>query len=346
MKPCITTIIPTYNRAHLLPHAIKTVLQQNFDGVYKVLVCDNGSEDATPDLMQLWSRDDPRIEYIRHTTNLGLISNYRFGLNRVTTPFVSFLSDDDKLLPNFYTQSLELFDRYPRAAFVATSTVIADDQGTFIRAPLEEWGHEGLYEPEEGVCAMLGKYPVPTTILFRRDAIDSAWIDPLNPTYWDCGFLLHTAGRYPFAISKIRTGSFLQHPGSYSYHFDSRRIVLGYERIRYIVTQEIRLPPHARVAAERKLDRLHTADLKACVRSHVFSKTLPEALIALQYLQGHDPRRARYYTWLLKMCAAAPYSLYGLRALRKCKHIAQSFVRSIRGVISSRVKSSAHSSAC
>ena len=46
----ISVIIPTYNRANLLPQAIKSVLNQTFNN-YEIIIVDDGSTDKTPEVI-------------------------------------------------------------------------------------------------------------------------------------------------------------------------------------------------------------------------------------------------------------------------------------------------------
>ena len=64
--PRVTVFIPTYNRARLLPEAIKSVLTQTYDD-FKLVVSDNASDDSTPQVVA--SFDDPRLEYVRQPEN-------------------------------------------------------------------------------------------------------------------------------------------------------------------------------------------------------------------------------------------------------------------------------------
>ena len=90
--PRVTVFIPTYNRAGLLPEAIKSVLGQTYDD-FKLVVSDNASDDSTPEIVA--SFDDPRLEYVRQPENLGLLGNHNWFLQRIETDYALILPDDD-----------------------------------------------------------------------------------------------------------------------------------------------------------------------------------------------------------------------------------------------------------
>jgi len=66
--PTVSVIIPTYNRAHLVGRAIRSVLNQTFQD-FEIIVVDDGSTDNTEEVVK--SFNDPRIRDIRHEQNRG-----------------------------------------------------------------------------------------------------------------------------------------------------------------------------------------------------------------------------------------------------------------------------------
>lgn len=225
-----TIIIPTYKRPFLLKKAIKSALAQTVRDIH-VLVLDNASNDETELVVQNFCKIDSRLIYIAHKENIGLIGQYKYGIDHVKTDFFSFLSDDDILLPQFCEVSLKEFEKYPQSSFVASSTLIITKKGNVVREPLREWQREGLYDSSEGPSEMVGKYPVPTTIAFRRSKVKSEWINETNPLQWDCDFLLKVASEGSFSILKEITGLFLHHEGSFSSNPSPIRIVEALELI-------------------------------------------------------------------------------------------------------------------
>jgi len=91
-KPFFSVVIPTRNRANLLPLAIGSVLQQTF-GDFEIIISDNFSSDETPQVVQNF--DDERIKYYRAEKSLSIGESFEFALSHAKGEYVTFLSDDD-----------------------------------------------------------------------------------------------------------------------------------------------------------------------------------------------------------------------------------------------------------
>lgn len=215
--PAITTIIPTFQRPQLLRRAILSALDQV--GVrLKVCVYDNASHDETADVVAELASRDSRLVYYRHSSNIGGVANFEFGMSRVETPFFSFLSDDDYLLPCFYRRALDGLREHREAMCWAGMTLNVDEQGTIWDARVLNWPREGLFEPPEGFMQMLGGLaPTWTGIVFRRESIDRVGkLDPLMLGPSDLEYCLRLASRFPFILEKHPSAVFTLHGSSFS----------------------------------------------------------------------------------------------------------------------------------
>jgi glycosyltransferase involved in cell wall biosynthesis len=95
MAPMFSVIICTYNRADILPRAMKGILDQTLDD-FELLIVDDGSTDETRARVAAFA--DPRIQYV-YQDNAGLSSARNAGVARARGEFVTFLDDDDHVLP-------------------------------------------------------------------------------------------------------------------------------------------------------------------------------------------------------------------------------------------------------
>jgi len=96
MNPLISVIIPTYNRADLLPQAIMSVLKQTYTKL-ECIVVDDASIDETEHVVNQFA--DNRIVYIRHETNRHVSVSRNTGIAHTKGDLIGFLDDDDEWLP-------------------------------------------------------------------------------------------------------------------------------------------------------------------------------------------------------------------------------------------------------
>jgi glycosyltransferase involved in cell wall biosynthesis len=96
-EPQVTVIIPTYNRADLLPRALDSVLAQTFKD-FEVLVIDDASTDNTSEVVQGYQ--DDRVRYLCQEENRGVSAARNRGLREAQGEFIAFLDSDDEWLSN------------------------------------------------------------------------------------------------------------------------------------------------------------------------------------------------------------------------------------------------------
>jgi glycosyltransferase involved in cell wall biosynthesis len=116
--PAITVGIPTYNRSTLLRAAVESVLAQTYDD-FRILISDNASTDDTAEVVA--SYRDPRIEYVRGETNLGVVGNYNRLIELAQTELLMLLPDDDRLYPEYLASVVDVMQRYPSVGLVHTA---------------------------------------------------------------------------------------------------------------------------------------------------------------------------------------------------------------------------------
>jgi glycosyltransferase involved in cell wall biosynthesis len=96
IKPDVSVIIPTYNRAKLVSRAIKSVLAQTYYN-FELIVIDDASTDNTKNIIANFQ--DKRISYIRQKKNKGAPAARNTGIKLAKGLFIAFLDDDDEILP-------------------------------------------------------------------------------------------------------------------------------------------------------------------------------------------------------------------------------------------------------
>ena len=251
----ITTIIPTYRRPELLGRAIRSVLSQTYPH-FKVCVYDNASGDETAEVVAEIAKHDPRVTYFCHKSNIGMISNFIYGMGRVETPFFSFLSDDDVLLPDFFHIAMDGFKSHPNAIFSAGATVHITENGEVLGVPLHLWHREGFYSPPEGLFNMLGgKHPEWTAIVFRKEIVEKIGLLDKDIGYpMDLDYELQASAQFPFVVSKKPCALFVTMDTSFTHTFeDDQFIKWGFRKMINKLRKNIFLSEEMRIHASDKL---------------------------------------------------------------------------------------------
>lgn len=105
----ITVIIPSYNRAHLLPQIIPSYLQP---GVVKILLVDDASTDNTSLVMEKLCKEIKNLVYIKLEKNLKQVYAKNIGIDKAETDWIYFGDDDSILIPGSITSLLDTCQRY------------------------------------------------------------------------------------------------------------------------------------------------------------------------------------------------------------------------------------------
>ena len=114
--PKVSVIIPTHNRADLLPRAVSSVLCQTYDD-YEIIIVDDCSTDHTRETVASWNEE--RIRYIRHTENRRQSCALNTGIQKARGKYVAFLDDDDEWVPTkLERQAAVLESTGPRVGLV------------------------------------------------------------------------------------------------------------------------------------------------------------------------------------------------------------------------------------
>ena len=104
--PLVTVIIPTYNRADLLPRAVSSVLNQTYAAL-ELLIVDDGSTDGTAEVVKGFQ--DPRVRFLRLDQNQGQCAAMNAGIEAARGDWVCFLDSDDEYLETCIEKQMAVF---------------------------------------------------------------------------------------------------------------------------------------------------------------------------------------------------------------------------------------------
>ncbi len=117
MKPLVSVIIPTYNRAYILDRAIESVLKQSYRPI-ELIVVDDGSKDETPLLVKRYP-----LKYVRLPQNFGVSFARNRGILHSKGELLAFLDSDDAFLPKKIEKQVNFFLKHPECQILQTEEI-------------------------------------------------------------------------------------------------------------------------------------------------------------------------------------------------------------------------------
>jgi glycosyltransferase involved in cell wall biosynthesis len=106
-SPRVSVIIPAFNRAWCVAHAVESVLAQTFKD-FEIVAVDDGSSDGTADVLEKFG---DRVRLIRQE-NRGVSAARNSGIRAARGNWVAFLDSDDRWHPEKLERQLSALDKY------------------------------------------------------------------------------------------------------------------------------------------------------------------------------------------------------------------------------------------
>lgn len=97
MKPLISVIIPNYNCERYLSKCLDSVLNQTLKQI-EVVIIDDCSTDGSVEIINRYSESDPRINFIKYTSNKSQSQARKDGVLASSGEYIMFLDSDDYLM--------------------------------------------------------------------------------------------------------------------------------------------------------------------------------------------------------------------------------------------------------
>ncbi len=176
-RPLISIVVCTYNRAHLLPDTIDSLLAQRYAPA-EIVVLDDGSTDSTLEVLHRY-RD--RIRFASQP-NAGIAVARSEAAGLANGELIAFHDDDDPMPGNRLVTLQAALRRFPEAVMAVGDWALVDDRGspTGSRWLPESESREARLIEDAYRAVLWPTLPVaPHTTLFRKSDGDAiGWFDP------------------------------------------------------------------------------------------------------------------------------------------------------------------------
>lgn len=129
MMTAVDILMPVYNGAEHLDRALASLSAQTFRDM-RVIISDNASTDATPQIIEKWKAKDTRITSFRQPENIGAVPNFKWVLSRAQSPFAMFACHDDIWSDNYIGALHEVLSADPDIKLAAPKMTLIRPDGS------------------------------------------------------------------------------------------------------------------------------------------------------------------------------------------------------------------------
>ena len=129
--PLVSIGMPVYNAERYVEEAIQSILGQTFAN-FELIISDNASTDATPEICQKYAAQDNRIRLVSNEFNLGAAKNYNHVFLMSRGRYFRWAAADDLCAPEYLERCVEVLENDRGVILAYPKTKIIDQDGTVI----------------------------------------------------------------------------------------------------------------------------------------------------------------------------------------------------------------------
>jgi glycosyltransferase involved in cell wall biosynthesis len=191
----VSVLMANYNYAAFVGAAIESVLQQTYPHV-ELVVCDDGSSDASPDIIRGYAARDPRVRFLSQERRGGTAATnlaYRHARGAV----LCLLDSDDLFMPNKVELVVAALRAQP-AGLLVHGMVTVDETGRplerlsgalleegWLAPTLQRRGGRWAWPPSSALCFRREcapyLFPLPEDLTYAQDKVINSLLPLLTP---------------------------------------------------------------------------------------------------------------------------------------------------------------------
>ena len=207
----LTIIIPTFNYGHFLPRTLRSILQQEVEGLEVIIVNDGSTDDTETVLQKYTAASNVNVQVIAQD-NFGPSVARNVGLRHAQGEYILFLDADDELLPDSLSPLLQTLKQNINAQALLTGHASCNLKGTIKTPPLPQLSDS----PKSNFLLLINKKinMMNGTVVLKRDALGELQFSEQLYNYEDLVFYLQVVSTLRCQVLDIYLTKINHHPQS------------------------------------------------------------------------------------------------------------------------------------
>ncbi|NJO41929.1 MAG: glycosyltransferase [Cyanobacteria bacterium CRU_2_1] len=126
--PKISVVMAVYNSTRYLQESVESVLNQTLND-FEFIIIDDGSTDASWEMLRDYATQDSRIKLVRNERNLGLTKSLNRGLQLTQGEYIARHDADDVALSERFAHQVTFLRSHPEVVCLGTGQEWIDEEG-------------------------------------------------------------------------------------------------------------------------------------------------------------------------------------------------------------------------
>lgn len=124
-KPLVSVLMTTFHHAPYIRQAVESILQQECDFPYELILRDDASTDSTPEICRQLAAEHPdKVRFLSSPKNEGWRKNYRHTFDAAQGEYVAYCDGDDWWTDNLKLQmQVDLMRKNPSCGMCYTRSM-------------------------------------------------------------------------------------------------------------------------------------------------------------------------------------------------------------------------------
>jgi glycosyltransferase involved in cell wall biosynthesis len=111
MNPKVSVLMPAFNAEEYIAEAIESILNQSYED-FEFLIVEDGSTDATAEIVERYRAWDSRIKVFSNKENKGLVYSLNKGLRSSVGEYIARMDADDISVPHRLERQVNFMDSH------------------------------------------------------------------------------------------------------------------------------------------------------------------------------------------------------------------------------------------
>lgn len=183
--PQLSILIFSFNQEQYIRQTIESILTQESDYSWELIICDDASFDSTPEIIKEYALENTNIIPVLRKKNIGLIKNYYDGISRARGEYVMVCAGDDYWAAGKIQCQIDYLQKNKNVGLVYGDIIKKRSDGETIKS--------GKYD--NTFMTLIKNNHIPALTICFRNSLIKEYLSEVNPR--SKGWLMED---YPFML--------------------------------------------------------------------------------------------------------------------------------------------------